>query len=47
MSCPCLDIGRPRQVTHSPPVSDILLLLARTPDRRNQRLQPRDTGNVG
>ena len=28
----------PRQVTHVPPVWDILLPLAYTPDRRNQRL---------
>ena len=39
-----------RQVTHLPPVWDLLLPLAQTPDRRDQRLlvsHPKDTGNVG
>ena len=39
-----------RQVTHLPPVWDILLILAYTPDRRDQRRlvsHPKDTGNVG
>ena len=36
----------PRQVTHLPPVWDLLLPLAKTPDRRDQRLivsHPKDT----
>ena len=40
----------PQQVTHLPPVWDILLPLAYTPDRRDQRRLvslPKDTGKVG
>ena len=46
---PSLDARSPRQVTHLPPAWDILLPLAESSDRRDQRLigcQPKDTGKV-
>ena len=45
-----IELWSPRQVTHVPPVWDILLPLAYTPDRRDQRILvylPKDTGKVG
>ena len=47
-SCPSLELVSPLQVTHLPPVWDLLLPLA-SPDRRDHRLLvslPKDTGNV-
>ena len=37
-SCPSLDLVSPLQVTHLPSVWDLLLPLAKTPDRRDHRL---------
>ena len=48
-SCPCLEVISPLQVTHLPPMWDILLPLTKTPDRRDQRVLmylPKDTGDV-
>ena len=45
-----VELWSPRHVTHLPPVWDILLPLAYTPDRRDQRLLvslPKGTGKVG
>ena len=37
----------PQQVTHLPPVWDIFLPLAKTPDSRTLVSLPKDTGKLG
>ena len=47
-TCPSLELVSP-QVKHLPPVWDLLLPLAQTPDRRDHGTLvslPKDTGNV-